>query len=135
MYYYTKADVCHESRHIYVHMHTCCLDLTVTIIIVSYTLLENEEAKGQTDDGWTIVQAKSTTRNTNKSESVVGANVGNWQQVKMMPAVANKYVNASMTYADSVRGNRSGIDAIEVVSSCRCSCQKRGCNDRNKSKV
>ena len=52
-------------------------------------LLENEEAAGQTDNGWTIVQSKSTTRVVNGQKPVVGADTDSRHQNLMMRQTRN----------------------------------------------
>jgi hypothetical protein len=94
------------------------------------SVLESEEAAGQTDNGWTIVQARSTTRNTKKSKPVMGAsNADGRQQIKMVPAATKKHVSASMTHADSIKGKGAGNVVIPTAGNRKCSFQHRDCND------
>ena len=97
-------------------------------------VLEIEETDEPADDGWTVVQSKSTTKSVNKMKSVVGANIRGGQQNKMVPTTANKQSTAMRSYADSVRGKGSECNAPASDGSCKCSYKQRECSDR-RSKI
>ena len=90
-------------------------------------VLENEEAAGQSDDGWTVVQSKNKTKSTTSSKSVVSANIGARHRSGLMPTISDKVQNQTMTYADLVRGKRSSNAAIAIASIRKCICQQRNC--------
>ena len=92
-------------------------------------VLENEEAAGQSDDGWTVVQSKNKTKSTTSSKSVVSANIGarHRDQDWLMPTISDKVQNQTMTYADLVRGRRSSNAVIAIASTRKCICHQRNC--------
>ena len=98
-------------------------------------VLEIEEAGEPADDGWTVVQSKSTTKSVNKMQSVVGADIRGGQQNKMVPTTANKRPTAMMSYADSVRGKGSECSAPANDGSCKYSYPQWKCSDRRSKSI
>jgi hypothetical protein len=99
-------------------------------------VLEIEESGVPSDDGWTVVQSKTTTKAVIKTKSIVGADTKGRQQNEMVPTKANKRSTALMSYADSVKGMNSGCSVTANDGSCKCSCQQRNCSGRgSKSNV
>jgi hypothetical protein len=85
-------------------------------------MLETDKSEVPSDDGWTVVQSKTTTKAVIKTKSIVGAETKGRQQNEMVPTKANKRSTALMSYADSVKGMNSGCSVIANGGSCKCSC-------------
>ena len=73
---------------------------------LSPILLENDEAAGRTDEGWTVVQSRSTIKSGSKASSIVNASAQGRQRSEMMPAESNKHFSASRSYAEVLKGER-----------------------------
>ena len=91
------------------------------------SVLENDEPAGRSDEGWTVVQSRSTIKGESKASSIVNANSQGRKRSEMVPAEAIKHVSASRSYAEVLKGRRVRDGAIADAGNHECTCRHRNC--------